>query len=316
MKFLPHRDKAGHDGDADLAAEDADKVHKSGDGSSVCGSLQGSSFKRLDDDAAHQAYVGARQADRQQQFHTLEGISCPRRIRVRPQPTADGAHREPHGQNQPRIGVDHDHGNQPDHGEHGHGNPGESVPGFERTVLLNIRQKPWYEHNRGQMHEFEDKNRQGDNVDVSGVQERKIENRVGLRDPPRERRTQKKDPGNGHSNDRAGVKPIQPLPLVEGAIEESEAQAEIDKSMPTRPRVDGELAGNSEIDAKHHHRSEERGRPKDPVPGEVLNVPSLEQRGDVADEDDVRRIGCNPEDDQPLGKSGQHKGHGERIKST
>ena len=51
------------------------------------------------------------------------------------------------------------------------------------------------------------------------------------------------------------------------------------------------------------------------IPGQRMRaMKSAEGRLDRLDENDVRRIGCNPEDYQPLRKRAQHEGQRERVK--
>jgi hypothetical protein len=60
---------------------------------------------------------------------------------------------------------------------------------------------------------------------------------------------------------------------------------------------------NPVIDARHHCGYNYRF-PEDPMPREMLDIPSLGQRRNVADENDFRCIGCDSEQDPSLRKSG------------
>src|SRR5271167_214993 len=108
------------------------------------------------------------------------------------------------------------------------------------------------------------------------------------------------------------MKPVQMFSLVERAIKKAHAQAEIGKPAPTGRRTCRcRAAGNAEVNAKHHHRGNDGGVPKNPTPGKVVGVPALESGGDVAGKNDVRGIGRYAENDQAFRESGKNKSHGE-----
>ncbi len=57
---------------------------------------------------------------------------------MRANPTTHCNQRQPQCQNQPRVGADHQRGNQPHDGEHGYGHPRQGLAGFEWTILLDV----------------------------------------------------------------------------------------------------------------------------------------------------------------------------------
>ena len=69
VKLLPHRNEAGHNSYTDLAAENTDKVHESRECGGIGGARQGARFEPLQNDAAHQADVGARESGREKKLH-------------------------------------------------------------------------------------------------------------------------------------------------------------------------------------------------------------------------------------------------------
>src|SRR5260370_11819954 len=95
MKLPPHRNESGHPGYPDLAAENTDEVHESGERGSLGNARQGARFQRLENDTTHQADVGAREPYGQQQLDHLEAASRPRRVEVRKDPAADRDDGEP-----------------------------------------------------------------------------------------------------------------------------------------------------------------------------------------------------------------------------
>ncbi len=112
------------------------------------------------------------------------------------------------------------------------------------------------------------------------------------------------------------MKPIEAFPLVERAIKEAEARAEISETTPTGNGTHGSAPRNAEVDANHHQGREDRSGPKDPVPGKLVCVPALECGSDVAGKDDVRGIGSDAKNDEALWERGQYKGQGQRIKGS
>ena len=92
--MLSHRNQTGHDRYTDLTAENTDKVHESGECGGIRGAGQSTRFESLQNDAADQADVGARQPGREQKLHELEVVPCPRTIDVCTDPAAHRAERE------------------------------------------------------------------------------------------------------------------------------------------------------------------------------------------------------------------------------
>ena len=95
MKLLPHRNEAGHNSYADLAAENANKVHESGECGGIGGAGQSARFEPFQNDAADQADVCAREPGREQKLDDLEAVSCPRSIEVCTDPAAHRAQVSP-----------------------------------------------------------------------------------------------------------------------------------------------------------------------------------------------------------------------------
>ena len=99
--------------------------------------------------------------------------------------------------------------------------------------------------------------------------------------------------------------------LIERAVKQAEAQTEIGKSAPAWSGHCGAAARNAEIHAEHHQRRDEGGVPKNPVPGKMVGIPTLERRGDVAREYDVRGVGGDAENNEAFWERRQDEGHGE-----
>src|SRR5580704_19547677 len=108
------------------------------------------------------------------------------------------------------------------------------------------------------------------------------------------------------------MEPIQAFPLVECAVKQAQAHAEVSKPNPTwcwtRRRT---AAGNAEVHANHHQRCEDGSVPKYPMPGKVVGVPALEGGGDIARKNDVSGVGRDTENDQAFRERRQDKGHSE-----
>ena len=101
---------------------------------------------------------------------------------------------------------------------------------------------------------------------------------VRLQYASRPGRRQQEESRGSHPDNHARVQPVQPLALIENASQKSQTEAEVSKPSPAWPRI-GRRAStrNTEIDADHHERRDDRGRPEDPVPGEMLGIPALQR---------------------------------------
>ncbi len=64
MKLFAHGNETSHAGHTDLAAEDADEVHQSGERGGVSRTGQRAGLESLEDNAANQSDVGAREPGR------------------------------------------------------------------------------------------------------------------------------------------------------------------------------------------------------------------------------------------------------------
>src|SRR5215469_1413820 len=72
VKFLPHRKDAVHSSHTDLAAEETDEVHESGERSCIGGARQSARFESFENDAAYQSDVSASQSSGHQKFYDLK----------------------------------------------------------------------------------------------------------------------------------------------------------------------------------------------------------------------------------------------------
>src|SRR5215472_17135103 len=138
VKSLPHCNNAIHNSHAELAAEDSDEVHEPGECGSVGGARQCARFEAFEDDAAHQADIRESQGERHENLYDLKAVSRPRAIYMGPKYAAHASQAQTYYQNQPRGGVNHEHGNQPYKSKHRKCHPGQGVAGLKRTVALNV----------------------------------------------------------------------------------------------------------------------------------------------------------------------------------
>ncbi len=82
MKLLADGEKAIHDGYADLAAEDAESVHESGECGGRRGAVQRALFQAHENDAADKPDINAGESGGEHKFHGLKAGSRPRGIEM------------------------------------------------------------------------------------------------------------------------------------------------------------------------------------------------------------------------------------------
>src|SRR6202041_4032291 len=85
-------------------------------------------------------------------------------------------------------------------------------------------------------------------------------------------------PAEKQSVDPPGAPPMEPLSLIERAVQHRESQAAVQKSYKTRRRARllwRRTRGYAEIDAEPHQRWDHRRIPEHPVPGEMIPVPTV-----------------------------------------
>src|SRR6476660_6082928 len=107
------------------------------------------------------------------------------------------------------------------------------------------------------------------------------------------------------------MEPIEAFPLIECTVEQTQGHAEIRKAAPTGSDTWRWAARDAEVDAKHHQGRDDRRGPENPVPREVVCIPSLKCRSDVARKDDVGSVGGNAENDETFRERRQYEGQGQ-----
>src|SRR5713226_4740862 len=95
-----------------------------------------------------------------------------------------GHHGKACSQDEPRVGKDDRGCYQPHDGKLGHGNPSESVAGFDGAIAMDVAEKTRNENDASQVNELEDENRHRKDDEVPGFHEREIYKRVRLQISP------------------------------------------------------------------------------------------------------------------------------------
>ena len=203
------------------------------------------------------------------------------------------------------------------HDQHGHREPEEHPSGLQRPIALDGTEVTWNQDEDGEQGEPKREDTAAENQRVPLPQKREVYQRIWLPKAPQRRRYQQECSAAQHGDDRSGSKPVEPLPLLQRPLDETQSHAGEEKAAPAHRRF-GTLPRrrrwDRQVDAQHHQRCEQRAGPEDPMPRPVIRVPSLERRRDAQRAEQLHRIGADPVDRVARGERAQRIAERQRIK--